>query len=55
MALKKDEKNQPKNSSMVNNEKEMEEHGKIMEQMKTNKEVKEKDGERPDPKQHNND
>ncbi|WP_169891233.1 hypothetical protein [Litchfieldia alkalitelluris] len=44
-------KDKPKNSSMTRNEEEIKQHGKEMEQLKTNKEIK-KDGKVPDPKQH---
>lgn len=40
-----------KNSSMVSDEKELEKLGKEMEQMSTNKKVKQ-EGNRPDPIQH---
>ncbi|MFC4323640.1 hypothetical protein [Litchfieldia salsa] len=43
-------KDKAKNSSMTRNEEEMKEHGKVMEHLPTNKEVR-KDGEIPDPKQ----
>lgn len=51
MGLKKDEINKAKNSSMTKDFKEMQQQGKMMEQLRTNKELKE-DGKDPDPKQH---
>jgi hypothetical protein len=44
------EEKKPKNSSMTQNLEEMKEHGKVMEEMDTNTEVKQK-GKEPDPKQ----
>ncbi|MCF6136118.1 hypothetical protein [Pseudalkalibacillus berkeleyi] len=41
----------PKNSSMVNDEKELREHSKVMENVSSNEEVK-KSGKTPDPVQH---
>ncbi|WLR51294.1 hypothetical protein LC040_19490 [Bacillus tianshenii] len=49
--MKKDEVKKPKNSSMAADEKQMKEHGDMMERMSTNDEVKDR-GRRPDPKQH---
>ncbi|MGA4720600.1 hypothetical protein [Fictibacillus nanhaiensis] len=45
--------NEPKrkNSSMVSNFEEMKEHGKVMEHVSTNEEVR-KSGKTPDPEQH---
>ena len=45
--------NEPKrkNSSMASNFEEMKEHGKIMEHVSTNEEVR-KSGKTPDPQQH---
>ncbi|QNG59936.1 hypothetical protein H4O14_19605 [Bacillus sp. PAMC26568] len=42
------------NGTMVRNMKDLVEHSKIMEHMKTNKEV-EKSGKKPDPAQHEED
>ena len=44
------EEQKPKNSSMTQSLEEMKEHGKAMEKMDTNKQVKQK-GMEPDPKQ----
>ncbi|WP_349409539.1 hypothetical protein [Pseudalkalibacillus sp. SCS-8] len=41
----------PKNSSMVSNEKELKEHSKVMENVSPNEDVK-KSGKVPDPVQH---
>lgn len=51
MSSKRDEKDKPVNSSMAKDMEEMNEQGKIMEHVKTNKEVK-KSGFKPDPTQH---
>ncbi|WP_257351421.1 hypothetical protein [Pseudalkalibacillus decolorationis] len=49
MGYDKDDK--PKNSSMVRNEKELQEHSKVMENISSNENVK-KSGKTPDPEQH---
>jgi hypothetical protein len=51
MSLLSNGQNKPKNSSMVQNEKELENHSNVMENMRTNKELKNA-GKRPDPVQH---
>lgn len=48
---RREEAEKPENSSMANNEEDMERLGKEMENMDTNREVKKK-GQQPDPKQH---
>jgi hypothetical protein len=54
MSLKgKNIRDKPKNSSMVNNEKELEQHSRVMEQMCTNTQIK-KNNKTPDPNQFNN-
>jgi hypothetical protein len=49
--MSREEHKKPRNSSMASNEKEIEELGKEMEHLNTNKQVKE-DGHQPDPEQH---
>ncbi|WLD94014.1 hypothetical protein [Alkalihalobacillus sp. AL-G] len=46
-----DKDTKPKNSSMVRNEEELQDHSKIMEHVSSNVEVK-KSGKTPDPEQH---
>ncbi|MGM7700096.1 hypothetical protein ACSVDE_00155 [Pseudalkalibacillus sp. Hm43] len=49
--MTKNKGEEPKNSSMVRNEKEMKEHSKVMENVSTNEDVR-KSGKTPDPVQH---
>lgn len=51
--MTKQNKEEPKrkNSSMASNFEEMKEHGKVMEHVSSNEEVR-KSGKTPDPKQH---
>lgn len=51
MSREQDYIDKPKNSSMTPNLKEMKEHGKVMEHMSTNENVK-KSGKMPDPDQY---
>ncbi len=49
--MTKNKGEEPKNSSMVRNEKELKEHSKVMENVSTNEDVR-KSGKVPDPVQH---
>jgi hypothetical protein len=51
LAMTKKNETETENGSMVRNMKDLVEHSKIMEHMKTNQEVK-KSGKNPDPAQH---
>lgn len=51
MSREQDYKDKPENSSMAPTFDEMKEHGKIMDHMSTNEEVR-KSGKMPDPMQH---